>query len=70
MTAEGDNPLGFSLGMLDHPSVASSIFASESDPPHMQQLQGDIPNYTDAAAIIQMSEIAIDHVGGAGQTYR
>jgi uncharacterized protein (TIGR02118 family) len=32
--------------------------------PHMAQLQGDIANYTDATAIIQMSEIAIDHAGG------
>jgi uncharacterized protein (TIGR02118 family) len=30
--------------------------------PHMRTLQGDIPNYTDQQAIIQISEIEIDHV--------
>lgn len=28
--------------------------------PHTAELQGDMPNYTDIAAIIQMSEVAIN----------
>jgi len=31
--------------------------------PHMERLQGDIPNYTDVEAIIQMSEIELEHPG-------
>jgi hypothetical protein len=32
----------------------------------MARLQADIPNYTDATAIIQMSEIELEHLGGVG----
>lgn len=35
--------------------------------PHMQRLQDDMANYTDVTSIVQVSEIAIDHVtAGAG----
>lgn len=29
--------------------------------PHAAELQGDMPNYTDIATIIQISEVAISH---------
>ena len=29
--------------------------------PHAQELQGDIPNYTDVQAIIQINEVLISH---------
>ena len=54
----------------DHAFAAICSFVCESQEayelaffPHMEQLQGDIPNYTNAEAIIQLSEIKIDYVG-------
>jgi uncharacterized protein (TIGR02118 family) len=54
----------------DHPYAAICSFVCESREayeqaffPHAERLQGDIPNYTDVAATIQLSEIMIEHAG-------
>lgn len=54
----------------DHAFAAICSFVCDSQQayeqaffPHMERLQGDIPNYTDAQAIIQISEIEIEHSG-------
>jgi uncharacterized protein (TIGR02118 family) len=50
--------------------VAICSFACESREayeaaffPHMTELQGDIPNYTDSEPVVLVSEIEIDHRG-------
>jgi uncharacterized protein (TIGR02118 family) len=54
----------------DHAFAAICSFVCESQEayeqaffPHMERLQGDIPNYTNVEAIIQLSEIEIEHAG-------
>lgn len=61
--------IGFSSAMPDQPPIYSAIAAftfesvqafTEAVIPHYKELQGDIPNYTDAEPVVQISELRIN----------
>lgn len=62
--------IGVSGGAPDQPAPFAAICGITCESveafagafmPHMAELQGDIPNYTDIEPVIQISEIALPH---------